>query len=251
MASMQYPQFKVPAYNQHYEGSYNSRMLEWRNLGAKDKASNISSLLRSNRVEKVDSVLEVGCGTGAVLLAVKQRSLGTSHQGVDLANPNEHPDPGVIEANILLQSYDGVRLPFEDNSFDLVYASHVLEHVPDERGFLAEIKRVSRRWVYIEVPCELHFRTSIAGLQTTLDIGHINAYSPEAFALTLATSGLDPVDLQLFDHSEAVHAFHAGSLKAKAKMFLRRGILKLNPTVASRVFTYHCGALVDLHKQRS
>jgi len=251
MTQMRFSPFNVPVYNQHYEGAYDQRMLDWRHAGAQDKADNIAAVLRANRATGIETVLEVGCGTGAVLLAVKERKLGTAHHGVDLADPNEHPHPGVAEANLVMSSYDGVKLPFADNSFDLVYASHVLEHVPDERGFLAEIKRVARRWVYIEVPCELNLRTSIGAMQTTLNIGHINAYTPESLALTLATSGLLPADIQLFDHSLAIHAFDGGKLKARAKMLMRRSVLKLNPTIASRVFTYHCGALSDVQAQPS
>jgi ubiquinone/menaquinone biosynthesis C-methylase UbiE len=33
-------------------------------------------------------------------------------------------------------------LPFEDKSYDLIYASHVLEHVRDDQRALAEIRRV-------------------------------------------------------------------------------------------------------------
>jgi SAM-dependent methyltransferase len=36
------------------------------------------------------------------------------------------------------------KLPFDDNSYDFVYASHVLEHVDDDRRALAEIVRVLR-----------------------------------------------------------------------------------------------------------
>lgn len=249
MTQMRFSQFKVPVYNQHYEGAYDKRMLDWRRLGAQDKANNIANVLRANGANQIETVLEVGCGTGAVLLAVKERKVGTHHRGVDLADPNEHPHPGVAEANLAMSCYDGVELPFADSSVDLVYASHVLEHVPNERGFLAEIKRVARRWIYIEVPCELNLRTSIGALQTTLNIGHINAYTPESLALTLSTSGLHPADIQLFDHSLAIHAFDGGNLKARAKMWMRRSVLKFNPTLASRVFTYHCGALIDLKAQ--
>lgn len=43
------------------------------------------------------------------------------------------------------------RLPFKDNAFDFVIASHVLEHSSDPERFLAEIQRVARAG-YIEVP---------------------------------------------------------------------------------------------------
>lgn len=43
------------------------------------------------------------------------------------------------------------NLPFKDNSFDFVIASHVLEHSSDPDQFLKEIQRVSKAG-YIEVP---------------------------------------------------------------------------------------------------
>lgn len=43
------------------------------------------------------------------------------------------------------------RLPFEDKSFDFVFCSHVLEHVPDPEAACNEIMRVGKRG-YIETP---------------------------------------------------------------------------------------------------
>ena len=39
---------------------------------------------------------------------------------------------------------DITKLPFEDDSFDLVICSHVLEHVPDDRTAIGELFRVVR-----------------------------------------------------------------------------------------------------------
>lgn len=43
------------------------------------------------------------------------------------------------------------NLPFKDNAFDFVIASHVLEHSTDPERFLSELQRVARAG-YIEVP---------------------------------------------------------------------------------------------------
>lgn len=43
------------------------------------------------------------------------------------------------------------RLPFRDQAFDFVIASHVLEHSTDPEAFLSELQRVARAG-YIEVP---------------------------------------------------------------------------------------------------
>ena len=237
--ALQLPAFVVPRYNEHYEGAYDERALEWRRLGARDKAANLSSLLQG---QAVGSVLEVGCGTGAVLAAVARAGIGQSHTGVDLADPDKHRDPAARQLN--LSRFDGQRLPFEDGAFDLVYASHVIEHVPEPRALLAEMARVARRWVYVEVPCELHLRTNRRHLQQSLDIGHINAFTPESFRLLLETSELKVAHMGVFDHSLDVHAFQKGRLRAVPKLMLRRLLLGISPSLATRFFTFHVGALV-------
>lgn len=194
--------FLVPQYNAHYEGAYDDRTLLWRRLGAADKANNLAESLDGRTVQRV---LEVGCGTGAVIAQVARLGIGKEHVGVDLADPGAHRDSAA--ASIELRQFDGNRLPFDDGEFDLVFASHVVEHVPEPRAFLAEISRVAKKWIYLEVPCELHVRTSITALQRSLNIGHINAFTPESFRLLVESSSLTVNRQDVFDHSLAVHAF--------------------------------------------
>ena len=50
--------------------------------------------------------------------------------------------------------YDGRLFPFDDDEFDYVICSHVVEHVPieDLDLFISEIKRVSKHGGYLEFP---------------------------------------------------------------------------------------------------
>ena len=43
------------------------------------------------------------------------------------------------------------QLPFKNNSFDFVYASHVIEHIDDVSFFIQELQRISKQG-YIELP---------------------------------------------------------------------------------------------------
>lgn len=36
------------------------------------------------------------------------------------------------------------HLPFDDETYDFVFASHVLEHIPDDEGAISEIRRILR-----------------------------------------------------------------------------------------------------------
>jgi SAM-dependent methyltransferase len=47
---------------------------------------------------------------------------------------------------------EGDDLPFPDDAFDFVLASHVLEHLPDPIRALEEWERVARRYVFVVLP---------------------------------------------------------------------------------------------------
>ena len=64
------------------------------------------------------------------------------------------------------------NLPFKDNSFDFVIASHVLEHSKDPEKFLSELQRVARGG-YIEVP-DAFFERLACYLDHRLEITDIN-----------------------------------------------------------------------------
>src|SRR5437660_12608686 len=81
-------------------------------------------------------VLELGAGSG--LQASIIASWGLDVATVDLpAREREARHFTVVE-------YDGVRLPFPDDTFDVVYSSSVLEHVTNLPALLAEVARVTR-----------------------------------------------------------------------------------------------------------
>ena len=88
--------------------------------------------------------LDIGCGVGNFHGLLKPlfgelNGVDVSRQSIDQAIEN-HPD-------VHYQSYDGLRLPFEDESFDLVYTICVMHHVPPEHwpNFVREMKRVLRK----------------------------------------------------------------------------------------------------------
>lgn len=80
-------------------------------------------------------ILEVGGGTGYQALRLQQA--GFNVVSIDLA--------GSIYSDKLefpVQPYDGRNFPFEDSSFDVVFSSNVLEHVPDLPHLHSESIRV-------------------------------------------------------------------------------------------------------------
>jgi len=80
-------------------------------------------------------ILDVGCGGMALAEAVAEKLRG-EYVACDLAAPDHIP------AGILYAVSDAARLPFQNEYFDAVVCSEVLEHLYDPGQALQEIARV-------------------------------------------------------------------------------------------------------------
>src|SRR5438270_12856554 len=91
-------------------------------------------------------LLEVGCGMGTDLLQFARG--GSRCTGIDLTPRSveitRHRFNVYGERGDFLLS-DGERLPFRDESFDVVYSNGVLHHTPDTGGAIGELYRVLRK----------------------------------------------------------------------------------------------------------
>jgi len=95
------------------------------------------------------SILEVGCGYGKQLKAIRSR-LDVPMVGVDFSPSQLGRARSYLEGlgDVGLALASGVALPFADGSFDLVLTSAVILHNPPEvaDGIRREVLRVARRW---------------------------------------------------------------------------------------------------------
>ena len=93
-------------------------------------------------------IIDAGCGTGK--LASFWLNEGYDILGVDMSDGalaiTNKKGVKTMKADILK------GLPFEDNSFDLVYSDGLLEHFVDPEPILTELFRVSGKYVLTFVP---------------------------------------------------------------------------------------------------
>ncbi|MBU1074841.1 class I SAM-dependent methyltransferase [Patescibacteria group bacterium] len=82
-------------------------------------------------------VLEVGCGTGIILNEVNK--FAGAANGIDLS-------PGMLERakekGLNVQVANAKSIPFDDNTFDVVYSFKVLAHIPEIEETIKETTRV-------------------------------------------------------------------------------------------------------------
>lgn len=82
--------------------------------------------------------LEVGCGYGPVLIAA--RDLGYEVTGIELGD--QAREWAAREHGLEMHGRILEECGFADASFDVIFAWHVIEHVPDMTRFLNEVRRV-------------------------------------------------------------------------------------------------------------
>jgi SAM-dependent methyltransferase len=217
----------------------------WRALGAVGKADHVLSLCARTGL-RPQSTLEVGCGDGALLCELRRRDFGGRLHGVEITEAAV----AIARARDEIHSvslYDGLRLPYPDDAYDLGILSHVLEHVPDPSALLAEVARACRA-VLVEVPLEanLSARRS-AKREHAAEVGHLQRLDRTAARQIAARAGLS-IAVELEDPLPlAAHRFFATTPRARAaatgKWALRSGLHLLVPSTARRLFTVHYACL--------
>src|SRR5215471_12436894 len=105
-------------------------------------------LLDQLRVGQARSVLDVGCGTGADLIAIAERlGQGGRATGIDISESmiaEARRRASGLDLNISFDTGDAVNLPYQDASFGACRAATVLQHVPDASQVIREMIRVTR-----------------------------------------------------------------------------------------------------------
>jgi ubiquinone/menaquinone biosynthesis C-methylase UbiE len=133
------------------------------------------SVLKSHFPEKC-SFIDVGCGAGYTLKKASE-DLGCTGVGIDPA-PGDHGVGRYSDGHdVKILKGDAENIPFENDSFDLVFSSHVLEHVNDELASLKEMKRVLKNDGVLIIGMPTAFMSWISLFSNYLFTTHIKIYN--------------------------------------------------------------------------
>jgi ubiquinone/menaquinone biosynthesis C-methylase UbiE len=227
----------------NYEDYYEDGDSEWRMLGAVDKTDNIISLCHEL---PHTSILEIGAGEGSILKRLSKLSFGEKLYALEISPSGVEAikSKGISRLTECLL-FNGYDIPYGDYKFDLAILSHVIEHVEYPRKLIYEAARVAK-YVFVEVPLEDTLR-----LKTDFifdKVGHINSYSPITIRRLIQTCNLEVLKQTVTNPSKAVHKYRLGR-KGLINYYMKESLLRVLPSVATKIFTYHSSLVCQAKRQ--
>ena len=152
-------------------------------------------------LEAVKSILEVGAASGYNLsLYEGKRRLGIEPSALNCK---------LAKKNYGVDMFNGLWSEFlEKNSgetFDLIFTSHVLEHIVDPMKFIRECATICNRYMFVEVPCfDIRFVDEPYGMFSD---EHVNFFTIQSLWHLMNNAGFAPIEFEMiFDLKNFVPA---------------------------------------------
>ena len=146
--------------------------------------SSIFEALKAALPSLSGKLLDAGCGKMPYRRYILENSSVTEYVGLDIESAL------VYEEDVKPDFYwDGVQMPFENEQFDSVIATEVLEHCPDPEVILKEINRVLKPGGY--------FFFTVPFLWNLHEVPHDEyRYTPFALERHLKNSGFSEIEIK-------------------------------------------------------
>jgi 2-polyprenyl-3-methyl-5-hydroxy-6-metoxy-1,4-benzoquinol methylase len=138
------------------------------------------------RRARPSTILELGCGEGYVLSALRDAGIDASLTGIELDDRAARIARERLGDKATIEQRDARDLAADGRRFDMVMMLEVLEHIPNPAQMLPIVDSLTNGWVLLSVPWEPVFRglNLLRGKNVTRlgnDPDHINHWGRTGF----------------------------------------------------------------------
>jgi SAM-dependent methyltransferase len=165
--------------------------------------TSILNALNENLKRFSGEILDIGCGKMPYKNYILKNSNATKYTGLDIE------DALVYDSEVKPDfTWNGINMPFENNSFDCAFGTEVLEHCPEPEIILKELHRVLKE--------DAIFFFTVPFLWNLHEVPHDEyRYTPFSLQRHLENSGFKDIEIK------ALGGWHA-SLAQMLGLWVRR-----------------------------
>lgn len=159
------------------------------------RTEKVLEMINRYKVHEPLSILDVGAADGAMLRQLKN-NLNTDiclgiEPSVEYINSRSNDSPQIIQAI-------GEKLPFKSNSFDVVVAASVFDHMGEPAAFLRECRRILKKEGIVIVTLISPFYDALAVKLKIKEDDHVFHFSEGELARTIRKENFDVVSISRF-----------------------------------------------------
>lgn len=221
--------------SRYLDGSYMSENPEWDRNDSPWKASKVFSILSKNKLQP-NTICEVGCGAGDILVNLQKYLPSTNMKGYDISPQlskfwlKHNESEGGKEIEFILGDFHVEN----EVIFDVLLMLDVFEHVRDPLSFLENSRQYASYFVF-HIPLDLSASSVFRGyplINVRRKVGHLHYYTKELAIETLTDAGYSIIDWQ---YSAAYLNAPNRSLKTRILALPRRLVNLLNEDIGVRL----------------
>lgn len=220
-----------PTLERYLNGDYAEKNPDWDSADAPWKAEKIAQILKAHQIT-ASSIVEVGCGSGAVLASLQERYPAARMEGYDIA-----PD---AQRFWNLTSNEGISFTLADYLQldtaipDVVLVIDVLEHLGNPWDFLSRLRKRARL-VVCHIPLDLS-AVSVARERPLLHVrnkvGHLHYFTRNLAVALLEESGYEVIEAR---YTNASLDAPQRTIKTRLAGYLRRLVYACNKDLGVRL----------------
>jgi cyclopropane fatty-acyl-phospholipid synthase-like methyltransferase len=215
-----------------YEGDlYAEKNPTWHEEDAPWKAGHIERMIKKNNIP-TDTICEVGCGTGDILLTLEKAFPSAALSGYEIspqafnrAKQKETPRTKFQLKDMLGES---------DLHFDVVLAIDVIEHVEDYISFIKKLKEFGTYKIF-HIPLDLSAQSLLRAWPITelrRNVGHLHYFFKQT-----ALASLQDCGYTIIDHCYTASRLELPNqaLSSRIMRIPRRMMFSVNPDLTVRL----------------
>lgn len=203
----------------------------WHEEDSPWKARQIEEIIRKNGL-RFDSLCEVGCGTGEILLNLSRAFPKVQFAGYEIS-PHAYQRAKTKEkSNVAFHLANVVEE--KDSHYDVVVIADVIEHVEDYISFIKDLRPCGRYKIF-HIPLDLSVQSVLRAWPITklrANVGHLHYFFKDTAIATLKDCGYSVIDYKYTASRLELpnQAFTSALMRLPRKL-----LFSINPDLAVRL----------------